>query len=191
MRIFIGVELDEAVRAAAADVAERLRARLKRSRVDLTARWVDPENLHITLWFIGEVKDDRAGEVTTVLQSRFATRAFRLAVKGCGAFPPSGPPRVFWLGVTAGSDSVVRIHEELHARLVPIGFEAEKRAYSPHVTIARVKEIRRNGARQAREALAATPADCGTCRIQGITLFRSRLSPKGSRYEPLLRVPLS
>lgn len=191
MRLFVGVELDDAVRAAAAETAERLRERLKRRRADVTARWVEPANLHITLWFIGEVADGRAAAVTTVVEAPFATPAFLLSVKGCGAFPATGPPRIFWLGVAAGGGPMTRIHEELEGRLTSIGFEAEKRPYSPHVTIARVKELRRKAARQAREALAAVPGDCGTCRIEAVTLFRSSTSPKGSRYEPLLRVPLT
>ncbi len=190
MRLFVGVELDERVRAAAADAAEQIRERLKRSRVDLIARWVAPENLHLTLWFIGEAKDERAQEIERVLGPAFGTRSFDLHVRGCGAFPPSGPPRVIWLGISSGADSMVRIFEELKARLAGIGFEPEKRPYSPHLTLARVTETR-GPARAVRGALAAVPADCGACRVEAVTLFRSHLSPRGSRYEPLLRVPLS
>jgi RNA 2',3'-cyclic 3'-phosphodiesterase len=191
MRVFVGVELDDAVRAAAADVAERLRQRLQRSRVDLTARWVDAANLHITLWFLGELNDERFALVSSVLHAPFATNAFQLAIYGCGAFPASGQPRSLWLGVTAGRESVTDIHRELKARLGAIGFEPEKRPYVPHVTIARVKEVHGQAGRQVRAALAAASPDCGACAIQAVTLFRSRLSPTGSRYEALLRVPLS
>lgn len=191
MRLFVGVELDDRVRGAAADAAEQLRARLKRSRADLNARWVDPDNLHITLWFIGEVNDDRGAEVRGALQTRFATPAFAVSVNGCGAFPPSGPPRVFWLGITSGVEPMRQVYDEVRDRLVAIGCEEEKRPYSPHLTIARVKAIGRGSARTVRDALAAVPAACGVCRVEAVTLFRSRLSPKGSQYQPLLRVPLS
>jgi len=191
MRLFVGVEIDERVRAAAAEAAEDLRSRLKRSRADVRARWVEPENLHVTVWFIGEVKDDRAEEIQRTLQPRCSTPAFELGLRGLGAFPPSGPPRVFWLGVTSGAESMARVYGEVRDRLVGIGFEAETRPYSPHVTIARVKDLGPGAARPVRDALAAVPADCGSCRVATVTLFRSHLSPKGSRYEPLLRVPLS
>lgn len=190
MRLFVGVELDDRVRAASAEAAAQVRTRLKRAGADVTARWVEPENLHVTLWFIGEAKDDRATEIQRVLRPRFATPAFEMRVRGCGAFPPSGPPRVLWLGIVSGTDSMVRLHDEVEDRLVGIGYEAEKRAYSAHVTLARVRDVRGGGGRAAREALAAVPADCGACRVEAVTLFRSHLSPKGSRYEPLLRVPL-
>jgi RNA 2',3'-cyclic 3'-phosphodiesterase len=191
VRLFVGIELDQDVRAAAASAAERIRARLKRARADVNVRWVDPDNLHVTLWFIGDVRDDRATEVQGVLQARFDTPAFKVRVNGCGAFPPSGPLRVFWLGLVDGLEPIRRVHAELRDRLVAIGCEEEKRPYSPHLTIARVKAIGRGSAPTVRDALAAVAADCGSCRIEAVTLFRSRLSPQGSRYEPLLRVPLS
>jgi 2'-5' RNA ligase len=191
MRLFIGVELDEEVKAACADAAAQLRRRLTELRADVTARWVDPENLHITVWFIGEVNDERARAIRSVLQPGFAMPAFDLAVRGSGAFPPSGRPRVFWVGVAEGHASMEQLFQGVKARLVPIGFEAEKRVYSPHVTIARVKEAGRGAARQVRDALAGVPADCGSSRVRAVTLFHSRLSPRGSKYEPLLRVPLS
>ncbi len=190
MRLFVGVELDDRVRAAAAEAIGELRARLKRSHVDVTARFVEPENLHVTVWFIGEATDDRAAQIQQTLRAAFSTRTFDLAVRGCGAFPPSGSPRVFWLGITTGADSMVRLYDEVKDRLTGIGFEPEKRPYSPHITIARVKEVKGPG-RAVREVLEAVPADCGACRVEAVTLFRSHLSPKGSRYEPLLRVPLS
>jgi 2'-5' RNA ligase len=126
-----------------------------------------------------------------VLEPRFETAAFDLHVSGCGAFPPSGPPRVFWLGIAGGIGSMTAIHREVTDRLVAAGCEAETRPYSPHLTLARVKEIGRSAVRPVRDALASAPADCGSCRVAAVTLFRSHLSPKGSRYEPLLRVPLS
>jgi 2'-5' RNA ligase len=191
MRLFVGVELDDPVRAACAEAAAQLRRRLTDLRADVTARWVDPENLHITVWFIGEVNDERAQAITSVLQPGFATPAFDLAVRGAGAFPPSGRPRVFWIGATEGRASMEQVFQDVKARLVPLGFEAEKRSYAPHVTIARVKEAGRGAARQVRDALAGIPADCGSCRVRAVTLFQSRLSPHGSKYQPLLRVPLS
>ena len=190
MRLFIGVELDEAVRAACAEAAARLRRRLTKLGADVTARWVECENLHVTVWFIGEVNDERADAIASVLQPRFTTAAFDLVARGCGAFPTSGRPRVFWIGVK-DDGSMGQLYQEVKARLVPLAFQAEARPYSPHVTVARVKDAGRGAAQHVRDALAAVTADCGSCRVRSVTLFRSRLSPHGSVYEPLLRVPLS
>jgi 2'-5' RNA ligase len=191
MRLFIGVELDEAVKAAAADAAARLRRRLTRAVPALQARWVPPENLHITLWFIGEVADPQVEELTGALQrAPFDVRPFQLTAEGWGAFPPSGAPRVLWIGVTEGAWQMTAIYSELTARLAPLGYEPEKRRYSAHLTMARVKEPGRGTTAAVRKILSEAAAGCGTCRIAAVTLFQSHLSPKGATYEPRLRVPL-
>jgi 2'-5' RNA ligase len=82
------------------------------------------------------------------------------------------------------------LYGELSTRLPALGFQPEKRPYSPHLTVARFKDVVRADANAIRRAVAQTPAEVGACPIGSVTLFRSRLSPKGSQYEPLLRVPL-
>ena len=185
MRLFIGVELPDDVKARAARIAESLRETLE-GRV--TARWIPPENLHITLWFIGEVADDRASAIASAVALPFSTRSFDLDLRGAGAFPPHGTPRVFWIGIGQGQESMQTLYAELARRLQPLGFEPERRAYSAHLTIARVKDC---PDRLVRNLLRDADADAGRCRIDAVTIFRSRLSPKGANYEPLLRVPLS
>ena len=192
MRLFAGVELDSPVKASAVDVAVRLRDRLHRVAPDLQARWVPADNLHVTLWFIGEVDAARGVAIQQALAGApFPTAAFDLALAGCGAFPPSGPPRVFWIGAERGTGEMAALYGEVGARLAPLGFVPERRAYTAHLTIARVKDPGRGTSRAVRAALDATPAACGVSRVSAVTLFQSRLSPKGAAYEPLLRVPLS
>lgn len=184
MRLFIGVELSDDVKARAAAIADALHAQLG-ARVH--ARWIPVENLHITLWFIGEVDDEHGEAITNALNPPFHLAPFDLELRGAGAFPPSGPPRVFWIGARRGGDSMLALYNEVAARLKPLGFEAERRSYSAHLTIARVKEARR---RDVRSVLKQIDADAGSCRVAAVTLFRSRLSPKGASYEARVRVPL-
>ena len=191
MRLFIGVDLDEPVRAAAAAVTDQLRTELQRVDPDFTARWIPHANLHITLWFLGEVADDTAEAVMAALRRPFRDLSFPLVLRGCGAFPRSGPPRVLWVGAPRGAAEMQGLYEGLSDRLVPLGFPREQRPYSPHLTLARVKESGRGTARAIRQLLAETPADCGTSAVTAVTLFRSRLSPRGAAYEPILRVPLA
>ena len=190
VRLFIGVELDEAVRAVAATAALELKARLDTCAPGLTARWIDRANLHITLWFIGEVADERGLEISGVLGRPLDVDPFSLALMGCGAFPPSGAPRVLWIGTTKGTGAMRELYARIAHRLVPLGFAAERRPYAPHLTIARVKDPGRTPARVIRDAIAAVPVSCGESAVNAVTLFRSRLSPRGASYEPLLRVPL-
>ena len=114
MRVFIGVELDDRVKAAAADVAERLRQRLNRSVPDFRARWIEPANLHVTLWFIGEVPEASLDRIIAALQSpAFPSPAFPLSLAGCGAFPPSGQARVLWIGVHQGLPEMRSLYREI------------------------------------------------------------------------------
>lgn len=190
MRVFIGVELDDAVTAAASAAALELKARLDTRAPGFAARWIDRTNLHITLWFIGEVAEGRAAEVSDALRPPFEVAPFSLALMGCGAFPPSGAPRVLWIGTTKGTEAMRELYGHIEHRLVPLGFTAERRLYTPHLTIARVKDPGRAPGRVIRDAIAAIPASCGESAVSAVTLFRSRLSPRGAAYEPLLRVPL-
>jgi 2'-5' RNA ligase len=188
VRLFIGVELNDQVREAATQIADSLKRQLG-DRVH--ARWTAEANLHITLWFIGEVDDHRCEALLRALDHPFDDHAFDIEINGLGMFPSTGAPRVFWLGVHSGSEDLAQLHSTLAVRLAPLGFEAERRTYSPHLTIARVKEVSRAiPARALREMLRTTPAVAGRCRASSVTVFRSRLSPKGATYDPLLRIPL-
>ena len=190
MRLFVGIELDEAVRAAAATAALELRARLDTRAPGFTARWIDRANLHITLWFIGEVADERLVQISDALRRPFDVAPFSLALTGCSAFPPSGAPRVLWIGTTKGTEAMRELYDRIEDRLIPLGFTPERRPYTPHLTIARVKDPGRASGRVIRDAITAVPASCGESAVNAVTLFRSRLSPRGAAYEPLLRVPL-
>jgi RNA 2',3'-cyclic 3'-phosphodiesterase len=191
LRLFLGIELSPEMKEAAFAASEHLRAEMAQAGLRVDARWIPAANLHITLWFIGEVDDARGARIADALKPPFAVAPFTLRAAGFGAFPASGPPRVFWIGVTAGMEPLRDLHRQLEARLTPLGFEPDRRSYSAHLTIARVKDVPRGASPRIRGMLADTPADAGATGITAVTLFRSRLSPKGSTYEPLLRVPLA
>lgn len=190
MRLFVGVELDDPVRAACAAAARDLEERLRRARANIAVRWIPEQNLHITLWFLGNVGDEKAAAISDHLRAAWDIGAFSVTVAGAGAFPPSGPARIFWLRVTDGADPLTHLYRELASRLGPLGFEPERRPYHPHITIGRVKDANSVASRKARAALAAADVRPGSSRVRSLTVFQSRLSPGGARYEPLLRVPL-
>jgi 2'-5' RNA ligase len=142
----------------------------------------------------GETLDDIMPEAFATVREAarrvLGLRPFDVQLAGCGAFPPSGQPRVFWIDVRSGGPALTALYEEVGQRLAPLGYLPERRGYTAHLTLARVKALDRRASQPVRTLLAAEPADCGTSRISAITLFRSRLSPRGAAYEPLLRVPL-
>jgi 2'-5' RNA ligase len=190
VRLFVGLALDEAVRAAAASVSSRLERKLSSVARDFEARWVPAGNLHVTVWFFGEVGEAPAARLVDHLGAPLGLPPFDLHVGGCGAFPPSGAPRVLWIGTAGGTPGMIDAHAALIERLRPLGYAPETRAYSPHLTLARVKAPGRSPAK-VRDTLAAEAGDCGSMAVTALTLFRSRLSPHGATYERLLRVPLA
>jgi RNA 2',3'-cyclic 3'-phosphodiesterase len=191
VRLFVAAVPSERARRSAAGCTERLRLRLAEAKADRGIRWIAPEQLHLTVWFLGEVSDARADAILDALRPPLDVPPFDLQLARFGAFPPSGGPRVLWMGVTRGVAELAAAHDQVGARLQPWGFPVEARAYSAHLTVARVKDPPQGAARAAlREALRRTSADAGSCRIGDLTVFRSRTSPKGALYEPLLRVPL-
>ena len=192
MRLFVGAEPSPRVRREAAATAAALRSALEARRVFHKFRWVPPENLHLTVWFLGEVTDERSAGVINALAPALGEKPFSIHLSGLGTFPPSGSPRVVWMGIVEGLDALSRMHDEVAIRLAPWGFQKESRPYSAHLTLARVKDPMPAEVRSAlRDVLTKCPADAGSCQIDALTIFRSRTSPAGAVYEPLLRVPLS
>ena len=182
MRLFIAVEIDDAVRRVAATAGEELRQAIGPA---LKARWVPPENMHLTVRFIGQVDDDRAPALIDALTRPLDVAPFDLELGGCGAFPPSGPPRVLWMGLTRGLSSLSLMHEACNQRLRPFGFEPEGRPYSAHLTLARIKDAPKGAGAAAREGLRRVASHRATCHVTRATIFQSHLSPKGPRYEPV------
>ena len=190
MRLFVGVELCAEVRQRAGAATEQLRARLQTECPGFSVRWIEPENFHITLWFLGEVHDERVAAVTRALDRPFDEEPFDSSFARLGAFPPRGAPRVLWIGVAEGQRALQSLHQQLTDRLTPLGFRGEERAYSAHLTIGRVKDVPRRCVPAIRAAIEEQDAAIGSCPIERVTLFRSRLSPHCARYEAQLRVPL-
>jgi 2'-5' RNA ligase len=191
MRLFFAIALGEPLRAAAARVADTLQERLAAAGNARAVKWVERENLHITMRFLGEVDETRAGTLLKTFSQRLPAPSFDLVVGGAGAFPSAGPPRVLWVGAQAGAEAAQEVFSAIEARLSSIGFDPEARVYTPHMTLGRVRELERQRGKDLRSWLAEVPAALGTQRVTHATLLRSHLSPAGPRYERVLEVPLS
>jgi RNA 2',3'-cyclic 3'-phosphodiesterase len=191
MRLFIGIELPDVLRNNVAAVASRVREDIARVAPDAQVRWVPPSNLHITIWFLGEVREPRVEPLIAALTPPLDARSFTLRIGGGGAFPQSGPPRAIWLGLASGREGLIAVHGQLRGRLVPLGFAAEARPYSPHLSIGRVKDARPPDGRAMRDRLGKVAADLGECEVRCATLFVSRPTRTGAEYQPLCRVQLA
>jgi 2'-5' RNA ligase len=150
--------------------------------------WVAEANLHITVKFLGGVEEVRLPAVAAALERGVTVPAFEVEIRGLGAFPTASRPRVLWAGAP-GSSAFTRLAEGIDQALAVLGFPPEGRGFTPHVTIGRVREPRRDAAlTQALEAAAARPF--GTLRVDRVSVMRSDLSPRGARYTELAAVPL-
>ena len=189
MRLFVAVEIAPAVAEAAAALIERLRERAIRLAPRSRITWVTADRLHVTVRFIGNVDADRADAVRQVLAPPLGQAPFDLTLAGVGAFPPKGPPRVLSSGVSDGREPLLATEQRVSERLARAGIAAEPRPFIPHLTLARVREAA--GLRSAALLEATGEATLGTTTVQAITLFESRLSPKGPTYVALQRTSLA
>ena len=187
MRLFTAVELDERARYGAATVLDELRARAARSAPRARVTWVPADRVHLTVRFIGEVDEVLAARTIGALRNLLPVAPFVMTFDRLGAFPAKGPPRVFWIGVGDGRDEIVRVEAAISARLEAIGIPREDRPYSPHLTLGRVREA--GGLRPSRLFEGIAPNLVPT-QVAAITLFQSRLSPKGPTYTVLERTRL-
>ncbi len=184
IRAFVAANLDPDLR----DRIARIQERLRESRADVA--WVRPENLHLTLKFLGQVEEAAFGAVAGAIGLVAAAHApFRLTFSGLGAFPQPRTARVVWVGVGEGAGGLAELHAELEAGLEPLGFQREARPFTSHLTLGRVRGPGR------REQLAAAvtsmvPEPLGEMRLDRIDLMRSELRPEGARYSVLRTFPL-
>ena len=149
-----------------------------------------PENLHLTLKFLGNVVATRVDAIGAALAAAAAdTPAFDFGVEGLGAFPSPTRPRVIWAGAGGGQVEAVGLAGRVEDALAPLGFAREDRPFAAHITLGRVREPRRDTA--LAEALAAGAArPLGVVRAGRLSLMRSELSPRGARYTELGGWPL-
>jgi 2'-5' RNA ligase len=188
VRLFVAVEISAMVVAAASALRDLLRRRAEQLAPHARITWIPAERLHITVRFIGNTDDASATAIRSVLEPALTVRAFDLTLSGIGAFPRTGAPRVLWTGVGTGSDSLAAVEREVTTRLQQVGVGPEPRDYRPHLTLARIRDA--DGLTSSRLCDGLAEQIVGTTRVEAITLFESRLSPKGPAYLAVHTTPL-
>lgn len=189
MRLFVGIEISPLVAAAASGLMELLRERAARLAPRSRITWIAAERLHLTVRFIGEIDDSRVAGIVDALRPSMGIDRFEVAVAGVGVFPPKGPPRVIWAGLSSGRDQLASVELAVSDRLAAAGVEREGRPFDPHLTLARVRDGRGLRAQALLEGLDGTVL--GTTAVEAITLFESQLSPQGPHYRAIHRTPLA
>lgn len=177
MRAFVAIPIDETLRVRIGDARKAL------ERADADVKWVAHENLHLTLKFLGEIKDAQAA----TLRERLRTEAARFPAldlnwTGVGRFPPGGPPRILWIGCRGDAPKLVGLAGAVERAALEIGVPKEDRPFSAHLTIGRVKS-QRNQKRLLNALEARNDDGIGEQRADSFTLYRSTLTPAGPIYD--------
>jgi 2'-5' RNA ligase len=184
LRLFVALPLPEEVRSAMRRRLSRLRSLLPQSR------WVDPEQAHLTLAFLGHHAESSVAALGAALADVFARYPpMALRLHGGGTFPQGRPARVAWLGMKAPPELLTLQRDVADAAACVLRWEPEKRPFHPHVTLARCNPTwpRQLGERFQQEAQGPWGEEWTAG--EGV-LFRSRLSPRGAQYTALLRLPM-
>ncbi|MCD6319783.1 MAG: RNA 2',3'-cyclic phosphodiesterase [Candidatus Desulfofervidaceae bacterium] len=184
IRSFIAIPLPEEVKKALAGLVQALRPIFPK------INWVKLENMHLTLKFLGNIREDQITQIKRVIvESCRDVSSFSLQGHGLGVFPNVKRARVIWTGVCGETDLLEKIYFALEKRLAQIGFPEEKRRFQPHLTLGRIK----TGAssKLLLEAIQRYQAfSTSSFTVKEIVLFKSNLHPQGARYTALERVEL-
>jgi len=182
MRLFTAIDITD-------DVIRRLEGLIEELRPSARIAWSPPANLHVTTKFIGEWPDEKLDEITAALRGLSRRDPFSIEIRGVGFFPNPRSPRVFWAGVHAPG-ALGELALETDRALARIGVPAETRAFSPHLTLARIKTpVPLDPLHKAIAALEST--DWGSFTVDRFFLYRSRLTPSGSIYTKLSEFPFA
>jgi len=184
IRTFIAVSLSSSVLSG----IQKLMRTLQK---DLTeVRWVEPQNLHVTLKFLGDIPlNDLPRLIHTVTQCVGQIDSFDLTFHGIGAFPHWTSPKTIWIGCREGAEELAKLAESISESLIPLGYSREARRFSPHLTIGRVKK-------PVQESLVMPVFNehrdrfFGSCSVSEVQIFSSELTRWGPIYDELAAIPL-
>lgn len=177
VRTFICIEIPDSIRAR----IDRLQTTLK--DIDGQVSWTKPSNIHLTLKFLGEVEASRIPRVCDAVERAAKGIArFEIEVGGAGCFPSIRNPRVLWVGFSEVPEPLKRLYDNIEDELDREGFAREKRKFSPHLTIGRVRT--QKNATELAEALIASDFKAETFKATEVIVMRSDLKPTGSIYTP-------
>jgi 2'-5' RNA ligase len=189
MRLFVAVDISDETRAQVVRVRDAMVRALSSVRTPPRVTWVKPENAHVTLRFIGEAPESTVEALAQAVGRGFDVAPFAIGWATVGTFPGGRSPRVIWLGAASGAADLTALADAVNHRLEPVLGPAESRPFAPHLTVGRVKDPGKGVdwpslVGQVRAGHTVSPID-------RVTLYQSRLSPRGPTYHPVWTWKLS
>lgn len=186
VRTFIAIEVSQQIRSEGANLIREL------SDVAGNARWVQTENIHLTLKFLGEVEDRELHTVCKAAGAVARTNAqFSIECRSVGAFPSLANPGTIWMGVDDAHQQLGKLHSELEDAMADLGFPAEHRPYQGHLTLGRMRSKRVRNAELSSMIENLADREFGTIAVRELTVFSSELERRGPTYTVLARCPLA
>ena len=188
IRVFIALHLSQMARQQLAETIRRLAGELPTG-----VRWVDPENIHLTLKFLGDIDPSQLEDVSRDMGLAAGGSApFWVHLAGLGMFPNQKRPRVLWAGMGGDLDQLAALQEKVDAAMAELQFPREGRPFSPHLTLGRVRDgVSGEVRRRVGAAVACATQEAGDpWLVDTLHLVRSDLTAKGAIYTSLVAAPL-
>lgn len=184
VRLFVAIEITQEIRKKLTKFQDELK------RADAEVGWVAPENLHLTLKFIGALDEEKIESATAIIKNAvFPIKPFDLHYRGVGTFPTEKNPRVVFADIRDEGGVLAKIHERLDNQFVALGVEHEDRKFNAHLTVGRIK-TRRNVRRLLEHLNSYQGFDFGSEHVTQVVLMKSDLFPEGPVYTKLQGVDL-
>jgi 2'-5' RNA ligase len=183
VRCFIAIELPEGVKRG----LRELQAQLKAGSL-APVKWVEPENIHLTLKFLGNVAADRIDEIALAMtEAAKGTSPFSLEVKELGVFPNPKRVQIIWVGLSREVEKLSRLQQRIESGLARLGFASENRRFTPHLTLARLRDRATPAEREKLgQLIAETEFDAAkSFMVKGVKLMQSQLTREGPVYTSL------
>jgi len=190
MRLFIAIDIDEKVRGALGDLQRQLQRRTDEEGIKKRdVKWVSPEAIHLTLKFLGEVKDEKAAEICNIVRDVSGRhRGFELDIRSVGCFGGKAA-RVLWVGTGRGSEQLSQLAKGLDEQLASAGWPKETREFSGHLTVCRIKSSSA-GVKLAAMSEEYRDLELGVISVDALSVYQSQLTPKGPIYTRLANCEL-
>ncbi|MFA5291407.1 MAG: RNA 2',3'-cyclic phosphodiesterase [Phycisphaerae bacterium] len=183
MRCFIAIDIDDRLRGEIEKLQSQFRKRLKNQA---GIKWVRPELIHLTLKFLGEVEDGRAEEIGQAIELVCAAhKSFELEFSTVGTF--GRPAKVLWLGGKKQNTELEKLVQDIEETFEELDFEKEQRPFSPHLTLARIRDDR-SGKQTAELADNFGPVNAGTIKVDAVCFYKSQLTSDGPVYTLLRKI---
>lgn len=182
MRVFIAIEIDDKIRAGLGRLQKELADKAGIGKSDV--KWVSPENIHLTLKFLGEIKDEQVVDVCKVVEDVTGRHnSFELAVETVGCFGGKSA-RVVWVGLGEGGESLLNLQNDLEQQLISAGWPPEEREFTGHLTLCRVRNSKA-GVKLAAMVEHYKDFKLGIMAAESVNVYQSQLTPRGPIYTVL------